>query len=171
MGRSPHVVVLNRATGERAIVANRWLRVAETCDDAVPAHTLLPLADWLERRDELVSRADVGIWFKPDDEPEQLGADAAKVAIIAVDFPAFTDGRGFSIGRLLRERYGFKGELRAVGDIIKDTMFYLRRCGFDAFEVRADKDVVEAAKGLDDFTEFYQGAVHEALPLFRRRPA
>ncbi len=169
MGKHPHIIKLNRSNGQREIVANHWLRVAEGCDDAIPAHTLLPLKEWLERRDELLGRADVGIWFAPDDEPEALGQDAARLSIIAVDFPAFTDGRGFSIGRLLRERYGFAGELRAVGDVFKDTLLYLKRCGFDAFEIRADKDVEEAAKGLDDFSEFYQGAADQPLPLFRRR--
>ncbi|QNM95976.1 DUF934 domain-containing protein [Chitinimonas koreensis] len=171
MGKHPHIVKLDRATGAREIVANHWIRVAEGCDDAVPAHTLLPLKEWLERRDELLDRADVGVWFAPDDEPEALGADAARLALIAVDFPAFTDGRGFSIGRLLRERYGFAGELRAVGDVFKDTLLYLRRCGFDAFEIRADKDVEDAARGLDDFSEFYQSGVDQPLPLFRRRSA
>jgi len=169
MGKSPHIVWLDRQTGERKVIANLWLRVAEACDGPVPANTLLPVGEWLERRDELLGRTDVGVWFKPDDEPEALGADAARLPLIAVEFPAFTDGRGFSIGRLLRERYGFAGELRAVGDVFKDTMFYLKRCGFDAFEVRADKDVEEAAKGLDDFDEVYQGAVDQPLPLFRRR--
>ncbi|WP_269533034.1 DUF934 domain-containing protein [Chitinimonas sp. BJYL2] len=171
MVKAPHIVKLDRATGQRQIIANHWLRLAEAADDAVPPHSLLPLKEWLERRDELIGRADVGIWFAPDDEPEALGSDAAQLAIIAVEFPAFTDGRGFSIGRLLRERYGFTGELRAVGDVFKDTMLYLKRCGFDAFEVRADKDVEEAAKGLDDFTEYYQGAADQPLPLFRRRSA
>lgn len=171
MVKTPHIVKLDRNSGQYEVIANHWLRVAEGCDDAIPAHTLLPLKEWLERRDELLDRADVGIWFAPDDEPEALGADAARLSMIAVDFPAFTDGRGFSIGRLLRERYGFEGELRAVGDVFKDTMYYLKRCGFDAFEVRADKDVHEAAKGLNDFSDAYQGAVDQPLPLFRRRSA
>jgi uncharacterized protein (DUF934 family) len=171
MGKSPHVVMLDRKTGARHIVANHWLRVLEACDDTVPAHTLLPLAEWLERREELAGRTDVGIWFKSDDEPERLGALANLVTLIAVDFPSFTDGRGYSIARLLRERYGYAGELRAVGDVFKDTMCYLCRCGFNAFEVRADKDAEEAARGLDDFDEFYQGAVDQPLPLFRRRGA
>ncbi|MDK2126091.1 DUF934 domain-containing protein [Parachitinimonas caeni] len=169
MGKHPHIIRLDRASGHREIVANHWIRVAEAGDDAVPGHTLLPLKQWLERRDELLERDDVGIWFAPDDEPEALGADAVRLAIIAVDFPAFTDGRGFSIGRLLRERYGFTGELRAVGDVFKDTLNYLRRCGFDAFEIRADKDVEEAAKGLDDFDDAYQNSVDQPAPLFRRR--
>ncbi|QDQ25915.1 DUF934 domain-containing protein [Chitinimonas arctica] len=171
MGKSPHLIRLDRASGRREIVANHWLRVAEASDDAVPPHTLLPLSEWLARRDELLERTDVGVWFKPDDEPESLGDDARRLSVIAVDFPAFTDGRGFSIGRLLRERYGYAGELRAVGDVFKDTMLYLRRCGFDAFEVRIDKDVEDAAKGLDDFDEFYQNGVDQPLPLFRRRSA
>ncbi|MBV1775107.1 DUF934 domain-containing protein [Burkholderiaceae bacterium DAT-1] len=171
MVKTPHVIKLDRQTGEIEVTANHWLRLAEASDDPVPAHSLLPLAEWLERKDELIGRDDVGIWFKPDDEPETLGADAANVAIIAVEFPAFTDGRGFSIGRLLRERYGFAGELRAVGDVFKDTLLYLRRCGFDAFEVRADKDVHEAAKGLHDFSDAYQTSAEQPLPLFRRRSA
>jgi uncharacterized protein (DUF934 family) len=169
MVRSPHLIKLDRATGTREITANHWTRVAEACDDAVPANIILPLKEWLERRDELVGRNDVGVWFAPDDEPEALGKDAASLTIIAVDFPAFTDGRGFTIGRLLRERYGFAGELRAVGDVFKDTLLYLKRCGFNAFEIRPDHDVEEAAKGLDDFTDGYQGAVDQPLPLFRRR--
>jgi uncharacterized protein (DUF934 family) len=169
MVKSPRLVKLDRKSGQREVTANHWLRVAEASDDPVPPHTLLPLKEWLERRDEVIGRDDVGVWFAPDDEPETLGADAAALSLIAVEFPTFTDGRGFTIGRLLRERYGFVGELRAVGDVFKDTLLYLKRCGFDAFEIRADHDAREAAKGLDDFTDGYQAAVDQPLPLFRRR--
>ncbi|SMC20444.1 Uncharacterized conserved protein, DUF934 family [Andreprevotia lacus DSM 23236] len=130
---------------------------------------LVPLKQYLAQKEALRARGDVGVWFAPDDEPEDLGADAQALAVIAVEFPAFTDGRGFSIGRLLRERYGYTGQLRAFGDVFKDTINYLYRCGFNAFAVRADKDIAEAAKGLDDFTEFYQASVQQPVPLFRRR--
>jgi uncharacterized protein (DUF934 family) len=169
MVKSPHVIRLDRQTGRRELVANHWLRVLELADDPIPPHTLLPLKVWLERRDELQGREDVGIWFAPEDEPEALGEAAAGLALIAVDFPTFTDGRGFSIGRLLRERYGFEGELRAVGDVFKDTLNYLKRCGFDAFEIRADHDAEAAMAGLDDFSDGYQASVDQPLPLFRRR--
>ncbi|WP_432719937.1 DUF934 domain-containing protein [Jeongeupia wiesaeckerbachi] len=138
---------------------------------AVPVSgtVIVPLAQYLAQKTELSARGDVGVWFAASDEPESLGADAASLSLIAVEFPAFTDGRGFSTGRLLRERYGFKGELRAFGDVFKDTLNYLTRCGFNAFVIRDDKDIAEALKGLDDFTESYQSSVAQPMPLFRRR--
>ncbi|WP_410499090.1 DUF934 domain-containing protein [Chitinibacter sp. S2-10] len=170
---TPRQVIVNRD-----IVDNRWIRVVadEEGGVSVPESgaVLLPYQYWLglyatqAGRDELAGR-EVAVCFAPDDEPESLPVDANTFAMIACDFPAFTDGRGFSIGRLLRERYGFKGELRAVGDVFKDTINYLARCGFNAFDVRSDKDIVEAAKGIDDFTEFYQSSVDQPNPLFRRR--
>lgn len=151
------------------IVPDAWLL---TNDDQVPAQgpVIVPLAVWLKQRDALRTRAEpVGVWIAPDEEVEALADDVASLPLIAVDFPAFTDGRGFSTARLLKDRYGFAGELRAIGDVFKDTMFYLKRCGFNAFAVRADKDIHEALKGLNDFNEVYQGATDQPLPLFRRR--
>lgn len=137
---------------------------------SVPEHgsVLVPLKQYLVQREILQARGNFGVYFAADDEVESLGADAANLALIAVEFPAFTDGRGFSTGRLLRERYGFTGELRAFGDVFKDTLNYLARCGFNSFAVREDKDLADALLGLDDFTEFYQAGVTHA-PLFRRR--
>lgn len=154
-------------------VADVVLRLNEDGSFAVvpdAGTVLVPLKQYLAQKDLLQARGQFGVWFAPDDEVESLGADAASLALIAVEFPAFTDGRGFSTGRLLRERYGFAGELRAFGDVFKDTINYLARCGFNSFVVRADKDVAEALKGLDDFTEFYQAGVTHS-PLFRRRSA
>ena len=94
-----------------------------------------------------------------------------RLALIAVDFPKFSDGRGYSIARLLRERYGFEGELRAIGDVLRDQLYYLRQCGFNAFAVRADRDVEAALRGLADFSDGYQASVATPLPLFRRRLA
>ena len=92
------------------------------------------------------------------------------LSVVGVNFPKFTDGRGYSIATLLRSRYGFKGELRAIGDVLRDQLFYMRRVGFNAFAVRSDKDIQDAAQALTDFSETYQGAIDQALPLFRRRP-
>jgi uncharacterized protein (DUF934 family) len=86
-----------------------------------------------------------------------------------VKFPSFTDGRGYSVGRLLRERYGWTGELRAVGDIQRDQLFYLARCGFNAFALREGEDVDAALTAFADFSERYQASVDQPLPLFRRR--
>ena len=70
-------------------------------------------------------------------------------------FPAFTDGRGYSTARLLRQRYGFAGELRAFGDILRDQLFELARCGFDSFVLRDDQDADDALRAFDDFSETY----------------
>ncbi|HSC79217.1 MAG TPA: DUF934 domain-containing protein [Chitinolyticbacter sp.] len=156
----------------REIVEDRWTRITAADDGSVtlPAEgaVIVPYQYWLAHRDELAAR-EIGVCFAPDDEPESLPVNANHFGVIAVDFPAFTDGRGFSIGRLLRERHGYTGELRAVGDVFKDTLNYLWRCGFNAYAVRADKNLEDALLGLDDFTEAYQASVAHPQPLFRRR--
>jgi uncharacterized protein (DUF934 family) len=88
-----------------------------------------------------------------------------------VHFPKVTDGRGHSSARLLRERYGYRGELRAVGEVTRDQLFYLQRCGFDSFALRADQHAADALDGLSDFDDSYQAAADQPLPLFRRRAA
>ncbi len=110
-----------------------------------------------------------GVMLKPDQHPELIAEHLPHLDIIALDFPAFADGRGYSYAVLLRQRYGFTGELRATGDIFKDNLFYLKRCGFDSFAVRADKDINIALQGLNDFSLGYQASVDESLPLYRRR--
>ena len=139
-------------------------------DISIPeGKVIVPLQSWLERRDELAGREHVGVWLDSHDEPEALGEQAQSLPLIAVNFPKFTDGRGYSIARLLRQRYGFGGELRAIGDVLLDQLFYMKRCGFDAFVLREDKDISKAEECLGFFTEFYQAAVDQEAPLFRRR--
>jgi len=107
--------------------------------------------------------------LEPTDDPAKVAGELADVARVEVNFPKFGDGRGFSIGRLLRERYGYKGELRAVGQITRDHLFYLESCGFDAFELREGEDAAEAIAAFDDFSESYQASPARPVPLFRRR--
>jgi uncharacterized protein (DUF934 family) len=165
----------------RAIVNDDWSVVRPAEDGALPAvgelpagKVIVPLALWQAERDALVasrSAADLGVWLAPHSEPAELVGDFDKLALIAVDFPVFRDGRGYSIGRLLRERYGYKGELRAIGDVLRDQLTFMFRCGFDAYALRADKDVNDALKAFDEFSVQYQGAVDNPSPLFRRRAA
>ncbi|PLZ00522.1 oxidoreductase [Burkholderia sp. WAC0059] len=165
----------------RAVVEDDWnvVRAAEDgtlpAADALPAgKVLVPLALWQTAKDALRAsrgRDALGVWLAPDSEPADLAGDFDAIALIGVDFPVFRDGRGYSIARLLRERYGYKGELRAIGDVLRDQLRYLERCGFDAFAVRADKDIHDALKAFGEFTVQYQGAVDEPSPLFRRREA
>ncbi|MFO1324234.1 MAG: DUF934 domain-containing protein [Burkholderiales bacterium] len=131
---------------------------------------IVPLALWTSARAALVARGDAGVWLAPADDPESLAADVRLLPVIAVDFPAFTDGRGYSIGRLLRERYGYSGELRAVGDVQRDQLYYLAQVGFNAFAVRDDRDADAALAGLTDFSDGYQ-LTNARAPWFRRRAA
>lgn len=134
--------------------------------------TLLPLAVWLARKTEVLATGNpVGAWLDSSEGPEAIVADLAHFAVIGVNFPKFADGRGYSSARLLRERYGYQGEIRAVGDVLQDQLFYMKRCGIDAFAVREDKDIEAALAGLNVFSDAYQAAVDQPQPLFRRRTA
>jgi len=94
--------------------------------------------------------------LEPADDPAQIAAALEGASRVEVHFPKFGDGRGFSLGRLLRDRYGYKGELRAVGHITRDHLLYLERCGFDAFELRDGEDAHEALAGFSVFSASYQ---------------
>ena len=107
--------------------------------------------------------------LEPADDPAKVAGELVGATRVEVNFPKFGDGRGFSIGRLLRERYGYKGELRAVGQITRDHLFFLESVGFDAFELREGEDAAEAIAAFDDFSESYQASPARPVPLFRRR--
>ncbi|NHC12068.1 DUF934 domain-containing protein [Stutzerimonas degradans] len=135
------------------------------CDDVI-----VPLHLWIDHAHALKARdGGLGIWLDSNEEVEEIADDLEQFQVIALNFPKFTDGRHYSSARLLRERYGYKGEIRAIGDVLRDQLFYMRRCGFDAFAIRADRDPEDALQSLKDFSVRYQAAVDERLPLFRRR--
>jgi len=134
--------------------------------------TLLPLAVWAARKAEILANGNpFGIWLDSSEGPEAIANDLADFSLIGVNFPKFADGRGYSSARLLRERYGYRGEIRAIGDVLQDQLFYMKRCGIDAFAVREDKDIEAALAGLNVFSDAYQAAVDQPQPLFRRRTA
>jgi uncharacterized protein (DUF934 family) len=158
----------------KTIAADNWtvLRLEENHTPGgvvVPnGKIIVPLKVWQAQRDVLQMRSELGVWLASDERAEDLTDDLARFSVIAVDFPKFADGRGYSIARHLRARLGYTGELRAIGDVLRDQMFYLQRVGFDAFAARSDKDIGEALMGLSDFTFTYQASSDETLPLFRR---
>ncbi len=157
------------------VAANNWLLLRPGADKSLPAlppagDVIVSLAQWTAQRDALLARGGhLGVWLANTDDPAVIAGDLKHFELIAVDFPHFTDGRGYSIGRLLRERYGWQGELRAIGDVIRDVIFYLSRCGFDAFELKAGEDAQAALSAFGDFSEAYQTSVERPQPLFRRR--
>jgi len=109
------------------------------------------------------------IRLEPQDDPATVAARLPNASRVEINFPKFGDGRGFSIARLLRERYGYKGELRAVGEVARDHLHYMEQSGFDAFLLRDGEDVNEALAAFDDFSEHYQTTTAQPIPLFRRR--
>ena len=159
---------------DKAIVDDDWtvLTLAEGEAPeafAVPAgKSLVPLAVWEAQRGNLRQRPDIGVWIASHERPEALRDDVAALPVIAVDFPKFSDGRGFSIAYNLRARLAYQGELRAIGDVLRDQMFYMQRVGFNAFATREDRSIEDALKSLDDFSEAYQAAWDRKMPLYRR---
>lgn len=159
----------------RHIVADNWQRLERGADGTLPAlpqrgDFIVPLALWLERRAELLARPGrLGLWLDSHEEPEVIAGDLGRFEVVVVNFPKFQDGRGFSIARLLRERYGYKNELRAVGHITRDHLHFLEACGFDAFRLREGEDPEEALAAFGAFSEAYQASVTRPVPLFRRR--
>ena len=107
--------------------------------------------------------------LEPTDDPGVLAGRLANLAVVAVNFPKYGDGRGYSIARLLRERYGYQGELRAVGAVARDLLQAMARCGFDSFQLREGEDAQAALAAFDDFSEAYQASAAQPQPLFRRR--
>ena len=170
---------------ERRLQDDHWkvvsLAAGQSANEAfLPFGSLLvPLAVWKARKDSLVAReyehgSLLGIWLAPEDDPAEIADDIGDFTVIAVHFPEAADGRGYSTARLLRERYGFAGELRAFGDIGRDQLFYLNRVGFDSFVIGEEPGVAavaDALKAFDDIPEAYQGASDRPEPLFRRRAA
>ena len=158
----------------KAIVSDDWFVLRPEKGQApesviVPeGRVIVPLTVWQTQKEFLQNHAEVGVWFASDERPNELKEDIARFKVIAVDFPKFSDGRGYSIAYKLRAQLGYTGELRAIGDVLRDQMFYLQRVGFDAFAPRPDRSIEDALKGLNDFSEKYQTSWDEKNPLFRR---
>lgn len=159
------------------ILADDWqvLRLAEGDSVetvALPAGKIIvPLSVWQTRQADLAGRT-LGVWLESAEPAEALAADVARLPLIAVNFPKFADGRGYSTATLLRTRYDFTGELRAIGDVLRDQFFFYTRCGFDALQPAegkyTDSQLEAALASLADFSEPYQGAVDRPAPVWRR---
>lgn len=168
----PHDLVIRG----RELQADPWrylgVASAEELVQPLPEGPIVvPLAYWKTHREALARRGEVGVWLKPDDEPAGIAADFGEVALVAVHFPKFTDGRGYSTATLLRKRHGYRGELRAFGDVGLDQLFFLARVGFDSFRLADHRDPEKALGAFGAFSVRYQGSIDDPVPLFRRRTA
>jgi len=130
--------------------------------------TAITLTEWQENKESLTGQK-LQLTLNSDETADLIGADATNFQRICIDFPKFADGRGYSAARLLREKYGYTGELRAVGDVLIDQVFFMKRCGFDSYALRDDQIVDDAIAAFSTFTSPYQNDANDQRPLFRRR--
>lgn len=155
---------------KRAIVSDDFVYVADDAE-LPPAGTqpIVSLARYRTQGAELVERYPrLGVRVPSDKLPDDI-PHIDRLALIAIEFPKFTDGRGYSVGRMLRDRHGYTGELRAVGWVLRDNLFYMERCGFDAFELKAGKPLESALEAFHEFAATYQADAADKRPIYRRR--
>ena len=142
-----------------------WLQDAEA---SINENSIVAAQKWLTEQDSIGKVA--GIWLDAGDGTEILdGIDLNQFAVIGVNFPAFADGRGFSYARLLRERFNYQGEVRALGAFIPDQLGYLLRVGFNSFQFSEEVDLEKALLLHKPFSVAYQGDVADPRPIFLRR--
>lgn len=162
---------MSKLIKNRQIVEDKWIH-AEDCEafESLPdGNIIVSVAMWQQHRNKLLSRAGkVGVLLTPDEEPASIADDLKEIPLIAVSFPKFLDGRGYSSARELRTYYGFRGEVRAVGDVLRDQLFQMERCGFNSFEVREDRSIEDALTAFNDFSTTYQADCKNSQPLYRR---
>ena len=139
------------------LVESSFVDVSAAGDIPPAGAVIVSLEQWQAQRVALLARGTpLGIRLRSDQPPELVAADLSHFALVALEFPKFRDGRAYSYARLLRERYGFKGELRAVGEVLLEQLFFMLRTGFDAFEVASADPVRDYRIALADFSVWYQ---------------
>lgn len=148
---------------------NSWTLLAKDYEGEVQDNTIVPMAFFMANQEAVLAAGNVGIWIDSEEQPEALATNATQLPLIAINFPKFMDGRGYSIARYVRERLNYNGELRAIGDVLIDQLSYLKRSGFSAFDMRDQVDTDLALSSLGEFSEVYQASNDQPTPLFRRR--
>jgi len=153
---------------DHEVVEDSWQHLADDAD-IIAGDITVSYARWMEQKDVLAAqKGGLGIRITGGDVLQDIVADLDKFALVVVVFPAFTDGRGYSYARLLRDRYGYEGEIRAQGDVLHDQLYYMTQCGITSFELANPNRLTEALAAFDDFSENYQTTVAKPDPLYRR---
>lgn len=146
------------------LVEDPWVAAADDAELPVAEAVIVGLERWRAEREALVARnGRLGLRLSSDQLPESVADDLDHFDLVALEFPKFKDGRAYSSARLLRERYGFTGELRAVGEVLRDQLSFMQRCGFDAFEI-------SDALALDGWREAFSEITVRFQPATDRRP-
>ena len=146
-----------------------WKLVETVPDGRVEPRTIFPAAYAVSNSPRLFAQtSEIGVWLPGDGEPDDIAPLLGRVPLVAIRFGAVNDGRGLSLAVLLRTRFGYKGELRAFGEVLEDVMNYMRRCGFDSYQLPDGHDPEVALRAMRSLSDFYQGSVIEPRPAFRR---
>lgn len=157
-----------RVIKDRQIVEDDWLLLQDGATIPSAGDVIVSLDRWNREHDLLKARSGkTGVVLSSEKSPADI-RNRDELSLIAIEFPKFSDGRGYTHARLLRERYAFRGELRAVGNVLRDQLFYMLRCGIDSFALQPGKDEQGALEAFDEFSVVYQAAADEKLPLYRR---
>lgn len=160
------IIRRDRASGEGAVVDDGWRAIAD--DEPIP-----PTGDVivsLGRQGEASGRdGRVGLRITGDTDPDAVAPVLAGLPLLAIEIPKHTDGRAYSLARLLRDRHGYRGELRAIGQVLREQLLYLARCGFDSFVLAPGKDPEDALSAFDELPVRYQPGADDEPPIWKRR--
>ncbi len=152
---------------DRQIIEDSWQVLPSGAELPLSGDFFVGLTAWNDPATNQGRTGKISLVLRPGDDVAQV-KNLERAAVVAVEFPKFTDGRGYSIARLLRERYGFAGELRAVGNVLRDQLLYMQRCGFTSFALQPGKDIRGALAAFDELSVQYQADANVRQPLFRR---
>ncbi|MBU0688853.1 MAG: DUF934 domain-containing protein [Gammaproteobacteria bacterium] len=159
---------------DKKVVNDAWqvlrLHEGDAADSIVvpQGEYIVPLPVWNCQWETLRERKELGLWLGGLERAEDIPDDVNRFPVIAIDIHKYTDGRAYTLAYRLRKQYGYRCELRAMGDVLHDQLFYLKRMGFDSFAMRADQDLQRGVSGFDTFSVKYQASVDVATPLFNR---
>ncbi len=166
--KTPHAQIVR----DGQILDNDTLTLAEDAATPSSGRVIVSLARWRKEREPLLSAGcTVGVLIPNADDVAALWPELQDRPLIAVHFPVWGDGRAFSQARVLRERFGYKGEIRATGDVARDQLQFMQRCGINAFEIRADQDPALCLKSLHGFDVAYQHAADSLQNVWAARRA
>ena len=158
-------LLINRAVATE----DNWLLVdADTVEAHLNEDILVPFELFAEQYETLsAAEGGLGVQINGDQDFELVLQNLDKLSLVAIEFPAFTDGRGFSFARILR-RSGFTGQVRAFGDVSQDRLEYMERCGFDAFDIAEERFSESMVKAFGEVSVHYQGSADDERPIFRK---
>ncbi|MFT6260918.1 MAG: hypothetical protein ACJAYK_001949 [Crocinitomicaceae bacterium] len=160
---------MQKLINQTSEIENTWTLIRDEAGDLSQANIMIPASYWVANQAEFEGRNDVAIWFAGDVNISDFDGKLDQFPVVGVDFPAFADGRGYSIAHLIIERQNYQGELRAIGDVLIDQLYFMKRCGFNTYLLTDELEPKVAIQYFETFSEPYQLAVDIKDPIFRRK--